>query len=72
MIKRVLNVSSYYATLGISYEEYDFISFLRCRKLGFYALHSVGIVESRQIEVAVYLLYVANLLIAVATASQTN
>ncbi len=50
------------AALGIADKHYDFVAFGGSGQLCLYALYSVGVIESGEVQVTVYLLNVADLL----------
>lgn len=57
--------------LGVADEEDDLIAFLGCGQLGFYALHGVRIIKTREVEIAIGLLNVADGFIGEPAAAQT-
>ena len=66
-----LYVSAYDSALGVAHKQNDFVTLLRCGKLGLDALNGIRHVKTREIKIAVYLLNFTNLLVGEVTTTKS-
>ena len=67
-----MSVTADNASVGVAHEEYYLVTLFRCGQLGLDAADGVGVVKAGEIEITVYLLNVADCLVGVSPAAQTD